>query len=109
MVEDEDETVNPDDLSMCSEDEYDMVIQDDHPVRGEEDIIAGRVTAWSYWVEENVPVLKGQYDVTDNQFTWVGIVGVSWRSHVVGLGFREFDRWLHERVSVLDADSALSR
>ena len=22
-----------------------------------------------------VPVLKGQYDVTDNQFTWVGVVG----------------------------------
>ena len=101
--------MNPDDLSMCSEDEYDMVIQDDRPVRGEEDIIAGRVTAWSYWVEENVPVLKGQYDVTDNQFTWVGIGGVSWRSHEVGRGIRGVERWLHERVSVLDADSALSR
>ena len=41
--------MNPDDLSICSEDEYDMVIQDDRPVREEEDIIAGMVTEWSYW------------------------------------------------------------
>lgn len=26
-------------------------------------------------IEVQVPVLKGQYDVTDNQFTWVGVVG----------------------------------
>ena len=49
MIEEEDETVNPDDLSMCSEDEYDMVIQDDRPVREEEDLITGTVAKWTYW------------------------------------------------------------
>lgn len=49
LIEEEDETVNPDDLSMCSEDEYDMVIQDDHPIREEEDLIAGTVIQGSYW------------------------------------------------------------
>lgn len=49
VIEEEDETVNPDDLSMCSEDEYDMVIQDDRPVREEEDLITGTVAKWTYW------------------------------------------------------------
>ena len=49
VIEEEDETVNPDDLSMCSEDEYDVVIQDDRPVREEEDLITGTVAKWTYW------------------------------------------------------------
>ena len=49
VIEEEDEAVNPDDLSVCSEDEYDMVIQDDRPVREEEDLIAGTVAQWAYW------------------------------------------------------------
>ena len=45
----------PEDLSVCSEDFYEMDIPEEP--------------------SSQKIVLKGQYDVTDNQFTWVGVVG----------------------------------
>ena len=66
----------PGDLSVCSEDFYEMDIPEEP---SSQKIVPTEIPSyvdlflWS--IEVQFPVLKGQYDVTDNQFTWVGVVG----------------------------------
>ena len=72
---DEDEAVDSEDLSIYSEDERDINIR----VEPSESLLtqvqsSGWFSLLCSLTEEQVPVLKGQYTTSGNQFTWIGIV-----------------------------------
>ena len=71
----EDEAVVPEDLSVCSEDFYEMDIPEEP---SSQKIVPTEIP------KVQVPVLKGQYDVTDDQFTWVGVWGMGSGDSIFG-------------------------